>query len=72
MEYMSGVIKEDMRGIGQQTRCMVGEHINGLKEEHTKVSIKTIVNMAMVAIRGQMEENTSENGKIIKDMEKVN
>ena len=45
---------------------MVGEHINGLKEEHTKVSIKTIVNMAMVAIRGQMEENTSENGKIIK------
>jgi hypothetical protein len=57
MEYIYGVIQEDMKEIGYRINYMAGVSINGHKVENTKVSINMIKNMDLVVIHGQMVEN---------------
>lgn len=72
MEYMYGVMREDIKGIGLLTNCMEEVCINGHLEGSMKENIKMITNMDLDLTHGRMAENISENGKITKGMGKAN
>lgn len=70
MVYMSGMIKENTKGIGQQIRYMAEEYTHGARDVSMKDNTNMIKNMALDVIRGPMEESIQENGEIIRDMGK--
>ena len=69
LEYRSTVTATNIKDNGQITKNMDRGSTPGLMAEAMREITEMIKSTAMELILGQMEENISENGKMIKDME---
>jgi len=65
LEYIDMLMEANMLDIGTKTNSMDSERKNGMMEANIKAFIKMLQKKARENIVGQMEIDTSENGRII-------
>lgn len=70
MEFISGVMGENMLESGKLIRCMGKALLPGRMVESIQENIKWTRNMASESFIGQMTELTKENGNMVNIMEK--
>ena len=70
LELNNGLIIQNMKVITIWELNKVKEHSGGLKDLFTKVNLVKTLLMEKELINGLMEENTQDNGRIIKCTEK--
>ena len=64
MEFINGMMEENMLENGKLIKWMVMVNIHGLMEENIKVNIQMIKKMDMENIHGLMVENILDYGKM--------